>query len=92
MIRSFRHKGLGKYFSRGTKQGIRPEHERRLRAILFALNSARNPSDMDLPGLKLHPMSGKWDGFHSVWVSGNWRVAFRFDGLDPCDVDYLDYH
>jgi plasmid maintenance system killer protein len=26
------------------------------------------------------------------YVTGNWRVIFRFDGGDAIDVDYLDYH
>lgn len=47
---------------------------------------------MDLPGYRLHPMKGEYDGFYAVEVSGNWRVVFRFDGDDATDVDYLDYH
>lgn len=47
---------------------------------------------MDLPGLRLHKMSGNLEGFLSVEVSGNWRLIFRFEGPDVFDVDYLDYH
>lgn len=92
MIRSFRHKGLEAFYLRGTKRGVRPEHERRLRAILLALASAGTPSDMGLPGLRLHPLTGRWRGYHAVSVSGNWRVVFRFEGRDVLDVDYVDYH
>jgi proteic killer suppression protein len=28
----------------------------------------------------------------SVWVNGNWRVTFSFEGKDAIDVDYKDYH
>jgi hypothetical protein len=35
---------------------------------------------MDLPGWKLHSLKGKLKGFWSVWVSGNWRIVFRFKG------------
>ncbi len=28
----------------------------------------------------------------SVWVNGNWRLTFRFDGQDAILVDYQDYH
>ncbi len=31
-------------------------------------------------------------GFWSVWVSGNWRIIFRFTGADATDVDLVDYH
>jgi proteic killer suppression protein len=47
---------------------------------------------MNLPGYKLHRLAGKEKGTWSVWVSGNWRVTFQFDGPDAVDVDYLDYH
>jgi proteic killer suppression protein len=28
----------------------------------------------------------------AVWVSGNWRITFRFEDGDAVDVDYVDYH
>ena len=37
-------------------------------------------------------LGGDLEGFWSVWVNGNWRVIFRFDGEDAELVDYLDYH
>jgi len=47
---------------------------------------------MDLPGFKLHELKGKEKGTWSVWISGNWRVTFKFKGADVIDVDYCDYH
>lgn len=47
---------------------------------------------MDLPGLRLHELKGRDKGRWSVWVNGNWRVTFRFEGVDATDVDYEDYH
>ncbi len=92
MIRSFKHKGLEKYFLKGTKSGIQAKHAPRLRLILGRLSAATNPKDMDLPGLKLHELRGKKKGIWSVWVSGNWRITFRFNGKDAELVDYEDYH
>jgi len=37
-------------------------------------------------------VSGKEKGTWSVWVTGNWRVTFEFDGPDAVAVDYRDYH
>jgi plasmid maintenance system killer protein len=31
-------------------------------------------------------------GHFSVWVSGNWRLTFNFDGTDAVLVDDQDYH
>lgn len=92
MIQAIRHKGLKQFYKSGNKAGIQAQHENRLRLILARLDAAREPKDMSLPGLRLHQMSGNYEGFWAVDVSGNWRVIFRFDGHDVFDVNYLDYH
>ena len=44
---------------------------------------------MAMPGWRAHPLTtGHW----SVWVNGNWRMAFAFEGVDAVLVNYLDYH
>jgi len=91
-IRSFRHKGLERFFATGTKRGIRPEHAERLRLILGRLSASASPNDMNLPGLGLHELHGARKGTWAVKVSGNWRVTFGFAGKDADHVDYEDYH
>jgi len=49
-------------------------------------------ADLSGPGLFLHGLGGQQAGLLSVRVNGNWRVVFRFDGIDVELVDYLDYH
>jgi toxin HigB-1 len=92
MIRSFRHKGLKKLYERGTRQGVKSDHATRLRLILARLDASQSPTDMDLPGLHLHPLKGELRGFWAVSVSDNWRVIFRFEENNVVDVDYVDYH
>ena len=50
------------------------------------------PTDLDIPGYRLHALKGPRAGYWSVRVSGNWRIVFRFDGGEPVDVDLVDYH
>jgi proteic killer suppression protein len=92
MIKSFRHKGLEVFFRTGGKSGIRPDHAVKLRVQLFALDQAKAARDMNAPGWRLHLLSGKYKGYWSVTVNGNWRLIFRFEGADAELVDYLDYH
>ncbi len=92
MIKSFKYKGLERFFLSEQKGRIRPEHAGRLRLILARLHGARVPKDMRLPGLRMHALKGERKGFWAVDVSGNWRVVFRFEGVDVLDVDYVDYH
>ncbi len=91
-ILRFRHKGLERFFLRGTTAGIQAKHAQRLRLILGRLNIAREPRDIGLPGLRLHPLTGERKGTWAVSVSGNWRVTFGFSGPNVVDVDYEDYH
>jgi proteic killer suppression protein len=92
VIVSFRHRGLERFFIVGEKAGIRPEHASRLRLVLGRLAAATSPKDMDLPGLRLHPLKGRLKGRWSVTISGNWRVTFTFEGKDAALADYEDYH
>ena len=92
MIKTFRHKGLERFFQEGSKAGIQPEHSSRLRLQLTRLDVSRGPEDMGAPGWKLHRLKGDLSEFWSVRVDGNMRLVFRFDGEHVFDVDYLDYH
>jgi toxin HigB-1 len=92
MIRSFRHRGLKALYDGRTARRVAPEHLEKLRDILALLDRSRKPDDMNLPGFRLHPLKGGLTGHWAVWVSGNWRVTFRFEDGDVVDVDYVDYH
>lgn len=92
MIRTFRHTGLEAFFLKGSKGGIQPHHASRLRVMLTALNTAEGPDDMAAPGWRLHPLLDDLTGHFSVWVNGNWRLTFTFEGTDAILVDYQDYH
>jgi toxin HigB-1 len=71
---------------------VAPEHAGKLRDVLARLDASSAPSDLDLPGLRLHSLKGELEGFWAVTVRANWRVIFRFAGGDVWDVDYVDYH
>lgn len=53
MIKSFRHKGLERYFISGSKRGIKPEHALRLKQMLFRLHFAEKIEDVNFPGSDL---------------------------------------
>jgi len=92
MIKSFRHKGVRKFYETGSIAGIQTHHRARLRILLTALDAAVAPSDMVAPGWELHPLKGNLAGLWSVKVNGNWRLTFAFEGKDAILVDYQDYH
>lgn len=92
MIKSFKHKGLERFYKTGNTSGIQAQHKNRLRLILSNLDVAETVADMDLPGLRLHELKGDKQGIWSVTVNANWRVTFRFNGTDAEIVNYEDYH
>ena len=97
MIKSFRHKGLETFFTTGKKSGIRPDHSKKLQKQLAVLDNARSIQDIP-PSWKPHALAGTAAagqdvaGHYAIWVSGNWRLTFMFEGSDVLLLDYLDYH
>ena len=92
MILSFRHKGLRRFHERGDSSGINPNLLKRVVIALDDLDRARKPSDLDMPGYRLHQLRGDPRGVWSIWVSGNWRITFRIEAGHVRDVDLVDYH
>ncbi len=92
MIKSFKHKGLKKFFTTGSTAGIDAKHAPRLELRLQALHTAIMIVDMDIPGWRLHELKGNRAGLWAVNVSGNWRVVFEFKEGHAYVVDYEDYH
>ena len=92
MIKSFKHKGLKKYFQTGSISGIQVKHQRKLRMQLTAIDTAQEIDDINLPGFKLHPLKGNRDGIWSITVNGNWRITFEFIDGNAYILNYEDYH
>jgi len=88
VIKSFRHKGLERFFLMGSRAGIQPAAAKRLSLQLGALHSATSAADMNLPGWGC--LQGDPTGHWSVAVNGNWRLTFAFAGSDAILADYGD--
>ena len=92
MIKSFKHKGLKKYFEKGSTAGIQASHSNKLRMQLTAIDTALVIEDIDLPAYQLHPLKGERDGIWSISVNGNWRLTFEFKEGNAYILNYEDYH
>ncbi len=92
MIKSFKHKGLRRFYETGSARGIQAKHEKRLRMQLTALDTAKEINDLDIPGYKLHPLKGDRQGIWAITVNGNWRLTFEFSDGNAYVLDYEDYH
>jgi len=92
MIKTFKHKGLELFFSKGSFKGVPAQHGSRIERMLDRLDASREAKDMDLPGYKFHALKGDRKGEFAVSISGNWRITFEFDGLGAVNVHLEDYH
>jgi len=92
MIRSFKSKKLRRLFEDGDARGLPADQIFRIENRLATIDAARRIEDIDIAGYRLHALGGDLKGFHAVWITGNWRVIFRFEDGDAYDLDHLDYH
>ena len=92
MIQNLRHRGLKRLYERGDRSKVPPALVETIEEALTFLDIAQSSKDMDVPGYRLHKLKGKFNGFWSISISGNWRIIFRLDRGHVYDVDLLDYH
>lgn len=92
MIKSFKDKGLERFWTKGETRKLSVQNTKRLTAILNALDAAEKPADMNMPGLRWHPLGDMAPGRYAVEASGNWRITFAWEGNDAVEVDLEDYH
>ena len=92
MIRSFRCSD-----TEALSKGIRVRRFVNIEAIarrkLRQLDIAAQLSDLRVPpGNRLDPLKGDRAGQHSIRISDQWRVCFRWTKAGAEDVEIVDYH
>jgi proteic killer suppression protein len=92
VIVSFQYKGMRSLFEQDDARKVKADQVDRSRSILSALDQASDVQDMNQRPFRLHPLKGDRKRVWAVTVRANWRVTFRFEGRDACEVDLEDYH
>jgi proteic killer suppression protein len=92
VIESFKHRGLKRLFERDDRSQVGADIVQKVERIITALDAAKTPQALDLPGYRLHRLKGDLKGFWSVTVRANWRIIFRFVDGNAQDVELVDYH
>jgi proteic killer suppression protein len=92
MIRSIRHRGLQRFWTRGDASGLRPDWTAKIGRLMDALDLARRPQDLAITGTGCHALRGNLKGRYAMTVSRNRRLTFGWDGEDAVEVDLEDYH
>lgn len=92
MIRNFLHKGLQQYYEDGNGSKLPSQYLRKINRLLDQIDAIDTLNDIKQIGSGTHKLSGKMSDFWSVKVTPNYRLIFRFEDGNICDVDFLDYH
>lgn len=96
MIVSFGDKATAALYHGERGKAIRkfpPDVRRSALRKLDVLNGAPELEDLrSPPGNRLEALRGDLRGFHSIRVSDQWRVVFRWVDGDAHDVSVVDYH
>ena len=91
MIKSYKHKGLKELFETGKSRRVKYEFHDRCIRRMDVLKDSTVPEDMNIPGFRFHGLNGNPKRY-SVWVSGNYRLTFGWEGADAIKLDLEDYH
>jgi toxin HigB-1 len=93
MIRTFRHRGLERFYLNGDGRGLEPGQLVRIRRLLGILDAAAAAETLErLPDMRLHTPKGATAGVWAISNSRLWQINFRFEDGDACDVTLVRYH
>lgn len=93
MIRTFADSGTEHFYSSGKSRRVPLEIRRRAIMRLIQLNAVTRVDDLRVPpSNRLERLRGDRSGQWSVRIDDQWRVCFRFENGDACDVELVDCH
>jgi proteic killer suppression protein len=92
MIKSFKCKNTEILFFDG-KPKVFTAISKVARMRLIGLNIAACLNDLKIPpGNKLEALKGNRQGQYSIRINKQWRICFKWDGINAYDVEIVDYH
>jgi proteic killer suppression protein len=94
-IRNVVHRGLRRFIERDDASGLSPGVVEKVRNIVTFLQEMEDARELrDVPGWRVHQLTGDRKGTWSLSVTRNWRLTFRIDRTEGeiLDLNYEDYH
>ena len=93
MIKTFADRHTQRFYVTGNSRRVPPDIARRALRKLTAINETQQVEFLRVPpGNRLHALDGDRAGQHSISISDQWRICFRFEDGDAYDVEICDYH
>ena len=93
MIENFKQPWLEEFWNSGKHKRVPPDLKERLIRKLDILNSAKEIKDLAAPPSNhLHLLHGDREGQYAISINGPWRLCFKFDDGQICDLELVQYH
>ncbi|MFC3098727.1 type II toxin-antitoxin system RelE/ParE family toxin [Alteraurantiacibacter palmitatis] len=93
MIHSFADKETELIWNGRRSRKLPADIQQRALAKLALLNRAKSLDDLvNPPSNRLHQLHGDLKGQHSLSITMQWRICFRFENGSAYDVEIVDYH
>jgi proteic killer suppression protein len=93
MLQSFGDKTTERVWQRESVRSFDRELLRSALRKLLILDAAEELNDLTVPpGNRLEKLRGDRAGQHSIRISQQWRICFRWTAAGPEDVSIVDYH
>ena len=83
---------MAELWSRGTCKIIDARMHARILRRLDALDKAKMPDAMNVPGFNFHVLRGYKPPQYTVHVNGPWCITFEFENGNAVNVDFEQYH
>ena len=93
MIKGFRDRFTESIGERQRTKGLPSDLFKIARRKLGFLEDAVELKDLRIPpGNRLEALKGDRAGQYSIRINDQWRVCFRWEDGNACDVEITDYH
>jgi proteic killer suppression protein len=93
MIRTFADTETERFFVTGKSRRFPPDVLKRAVKRLTQIDAAMIIDDLRMPPSNhLEPLLGSRACQWSIRINEQWRVCFRFEDGEACDVEIVDYH
>lgn len=93
MIRTFKDRATAATFAGAHAKRIPANLRQRAAEKLALLDAVTYLNDLRLPPAnRLEALKGDRQGQWSIRINQQWRVCFRWEAGDACDVEIVDYH
>jgi len=93
VIKTFKDDEAHKIYQRQRSRKLPADIQQVVLRKLRMINNAISINDLRVPPAnRLEELSGNRAGQWSIRINDQWRVCFRWEGSDACDVEITDYH